>query len=197
MTDVRPQRWALGVEYDGQCFHGWQTQGPAPHAVGERADVLDPQTDHVARLEELPPCGADAGGRSPDVVIDTHTLPFDAASLDLVLLPHTLELSHDPHATLREVHRVLVPEGKGKPKAAEPVWQPVALVKGESWRKAQARMAEMLAGVEGTSSLPARAGLVKSDLLQRLLAGVGGNRRPGGLRRGRGRGPGATGAATP
>jgi hypothetical protein len=46
--------------------------------------------------------------------------------------------------------------GKGKPKAAEPVWQPVALVKGEAWRKAQARMAEMLAGVEGTSSLPAR-----------------------------------------
>ena len=30
------QRWALGVEYDGQCFHGWQTQGPAPHAVGDR-----------------------------------------------------------------------------------------------------------------------------------------------------------------
>lgn len=56
--------------------------------------------------------GADAGARIPDVVIDTHTLPFDAASLDLVLLPHTLELSVDPHATLREVERVLVPEGR-------------------------------------------------------------------------------------
>ena len=30
------QRWALGIEYDGQCFHGWQTQGPAPHAIGDR-----------------------------------------------------------------------------------------------------------------------------------------------------------------
>ena len=59
--------------------------------------------------------------------------------------------------------------GKGKAKAAEPLWQPVALVKSEAWRKAQTRMAEMLAGVEGTSSLPARAGLVKSDLLQRAL----------------------------
>ena len=30
------QRWALGVEYDGRAFHGWQTQGPAPHAQGDR-----------------------------------------------------------------------------------------------------------------------------------------------------------------
>lgn len=39
-------------------------------------------------------------------------LPFPAQSLDLVLLPHALELSDDPHATLREVERTLVPEGK-------------------------------------------------------------------------------------
>nr|WP_259651816.1 class I SAM-dependent methyltransferase [Variovorax sp. UMC13] len=39
-------------------------------------------------------------------------LPFPANSLDLIVLPHTLELSPDPHATLREVERVLVPEGR-------------------------------------------------------------------------------------
>ena len=39
-------------------------------------------------------------------------LPFSDASLDLLVLPHTLELSHDPHATLSEVSRVLVPEGR-------------------------------------------------------------------------------------
>jgi SAM-dependent methyltransferase len=39
-------------------------------------------------------------------------LPFPEASLDLVVLPHTLELNSDPHATLREVERVLVPEGR-------------------------------------------------------------------------------------
>lgn len=39
-------------------------------------------------------------------------LPFPEASLDLVVLPHTLELSADPHAVLREVERVLVPEGR-------------------------------------------------------------------------------------
>ncbi|MDM0118253.1 class I SAM-dependent methyltransferase [Variovorax arabinosiphilus] len=43
---------------------------------------------------------------------DFAALPFSANSLDLVVLPHTLELSPDPHATLREVERVLVPEGR-------------------------------------------------------------------------------------
>ena len=45
-------------------------------------------------------------------VCDAAALPFPAASLDLVLLPHTLELSDDPHTALREVERVLVPEGR-------------------------------------------------------------------------------------
>lgn len=39
-------------------------------------------------------------------------LPFPANSLDLIVLPHTLELCADPHAALREVERVLVPEGR-------------------------------------------------------------------------------------
>ncbi len=43
---------------------------------------------------------------------DFDALPFDAASLDLVVLPHALELARDPHLALREVERVLVPEGR-------------------------------------------------------------------------------------
>ena len=43
---------------------------------------------------------------------DFAALPFPAASLDLVVLPHTLETHPDPHATLREVERVLLPEGR-------------------------------------------------------------------------------------
>lgn len=48
------------------------------------------------------------------VALVTHAaaLPFEAQSLDLLLLPHTLELSADPHAVLREVERVLRPEGR-------------------------------------------------------------------------------------
>lgn len=39
-------------------------------------------------------------------------LPFPDCSIDLVVLPHALELARDPHHTLREVERVLVPEGR-------------------------------------------------------------------------------------
>ncbi len=39
-------------------------------------------------------------------------LPFAENSLDLVVLPHVLELATDPHRVLREVARVLRPEGR-------------------------------------------------------------------------------------
>ena len=46
------------------------------------------------------------------LITNAAALPFPAASLDLLVLPHTLELSADPHHVLREVERVLVPEGR-------------------------------------------------------------------------------------
>src|SRR2546421_42121 len=39
-------------------------------------------------------------------------LPFDSQSLDLVVLPHVLEFAAEPHQVLREVERVLIPEGR-------------------------------------------------------------------------------------
>lgn len=39
-------------------------------------------------------------------------LPFDSQSMDLLVLPHILETSANPHQVLREVERVLVPEGR-------------------------------------------------------------------------------------
>jgi SAM-dependent methyltransferase len=42
---------------------------------------------------------------------DPHFLPFASNSLDLVVLPHVLEFDDNPHQVLREVERVLVPEG--------------------------------------------------------------------------------------
>ena len=46
------------------------------------------------------------------LVANFSALPFPANSLDLVVMPHSLELAPDPHATLREVERILVPEGR-------------------------------------------------------------------------------------
>jgi len=43
---------------------------------------------------------------------DFDALPFPSNSLDLIVLPHTLELARDPHQTLREVERVLRPDGR-------------------------------------------------------------------------------------
>lgn len=38
-------------------------------------------------------------------------LPFNAKSVDVLLLPHTLDFCDDPHQVLRETSRVLRPEG--------------------------------------------------------------------------------------
>ena len=57
---------------------------------------------------------SESGARPRAVALhcDTDALPFPERSLDLVVLPHTLELARDPHLTLAEVERVLVPEGR-------------------------------------------------------------------------------------
>lgn len=56
-------------------------------------------------LPEVPTSGA---GRVFGIAEE---LPFDSRSIDLMLLPHTLEFTEDPHQVLREVSRVLTPEG--------------------------------------------------------------------------------------
>ena len=79
-------RWLAGVE---AC---WQDE-PA---------TLTPQEVQAAGVPQP----------QPDLILDPTALPFAENSVDLVVLPHTLEASADPHATLREVARVLVPEGR-------------------------------------------------------------------------------------
>lgn len=67
------------------------------------------------------PVGAAHGGpvietapppRPVALTLDYTELPFASQSMDLVVLPHVLEFSTDPHQVLREVERVLIPEGQ-------------------------------------------------------------------------------------
>jgi SAM-dependent methyltransferase len=46
------------------------------------------------------------------VLADPHWLPFAENSMDLIVLPHVLEFTDEPHQLLREVYRVLRPEGQ-------------------------------------------------------------------------------------
>ncbi len=52
------------------------------------------------------------GARQVVLVHDFAELPFATQSLDLVVLPHVLEFAAEPHQVLREVERVLIPEGQ-------------------------------------------------------------------------------------
>ncbi len=49
---------------------------------------------------------------SSRVSLQMEMLPFDTECMDLVVLPHCLELAEDPHSALREVSRVLIPGGR-------------------------------------------------------------------------------------
>lgn len=47
-----------------------------------------------------------------DLLADCGALPLASGSIDLVVLPHVLEFSADPHRILREAARVLMPDGQ-------------------------------------------------------------------------------------
>jgi SAM-dependent methyltransferase len=53
-----------------------------------------------------------ASSGMPDLYAKCHELPIATQSVDLVVLPHVLEFAEEPHAILREVDRVMMPEGR-------------------------------------------------------------------------------------
>jgi SAM-dependent methyltransferase len=80
-----PHRWVA---------HDSRQPSPVPLAVPAPSDALAAPPAQLALH-----CDFDA-------------LPFPSHSVDLLVLPHVLELARDPHETLREAERVLVPEGR-------------------------------------------------------------------------------------
>ncbi|AJW45569.1 Methyltransf-11 domain-containing protein [Ralstonia mannitolilytica] len=115
-------------------FHALQLGHPGFGALRENripmiARVVD-DIDPNAPIETLDPMDGDpaeppnnpAEGEAdpavlprqatPRVVCRYDELPFASQSIDLVALPHVLEFTDDPHEVLREVARVLMPEGR-------------------------------------------------------------------------------------
>ena len=83
--------------------HKWQA------STSELSEALSLQSD---KSLNHPTSAISVSSPRIALVCASEALPFPENSLDLVVLPHTLEISSDPHATLREVARVLVPEGR-------------------------------------------------------------------------------------
>ena len=105
---------------DAFGFHALQLG--LPELDGLRANRMPHRwvvSDSLVVPEALPlppPTDSHISTLSPKEPVSLHcafdALPFPDSSIDLVVLPHALELARDPHLTLREVERVLVPEGR-------------------------------------------------------------------------------------
>ncbi|MBS0448462.1 MAG: class I SAM-dependent methyltransferase [Proteobacteria bacterium] len=124
-----------------------------PHRwIGVERSVPDdeaPAADAVVAVPEAEPAATRPGAEPrprPAIALlcDFDALPFDANSLDLVVLPHALELARDPHLALREVERVLVPEGR----VVIVGFNPASL-----WGLRQ-RLGELRRGVDGGAARP-------------------------------------------
>ena len=96
LVNRMPHKWLALESFSAQ---------PSDHSAGSTPAA------EVAKLD-IRTASTAASSRKVAFLTDSGALPFAQSSLDLVVLPHTLELGRDPHATLREVERVLVPEGR-------------------------------------------------------------------------------------
>jgi SAM-dependent methyltransferase len=119
LLEWEQQRLDLAVA-DAFGFHALQLG--LPEITGLRANRMPNRWVANESLQPpaaitLPPSREQASLTQPPpapvaLFCDYDALPFPAASVDLVVMPHTLELARDAHHTLREAERVLVPEGR-------------------------------------------------------------------------------------
>ncbi len=112
------------------CLRKWYTTplgGLLQQVEREQLDDLLPEVFGYHLLQVGANCGVsllehspirhrvllDSDLRAPGcgLVADATRLPVAGDSVDAVLLHHVLEFSPDPHLALREVERVLIPEG--------------------------------------------------------------------------------------
>jgi len=79
--------------------------------------MLNMSVSPDSKLTELSPINSQflvspvKGTQRENVLAEFSALPVESDSVDVVLLHHTLEFSHNPHQVLKEVNRVLVHRG--------------------------------------------------------------------------------------
>jgi SAM-dependent methyltransferase len=75
---------------------------------------LGPGQDYLAQCPVRQHIRVDVCGSGEPVQLcaKPEQLPIHSGSIDAVILPHTLDFADDPHQVLREVERVLIPEGR-------------------------------------------------------------------------------------
>lgn len=103
-----PHRWLATSSTHPDPSPATGSTGSAPAQGALSGDIASSHTasSHIGSSATAAPRLATA------LHCDLDALPFESNSLDLVVLPHALELARDPHLTLREVERVLMPEGR-------------------------------------------------------------------------------------
>ena len=98
---AREEAWLDAVTPDIFGYHAIQLGCPD-------LDLLR-ESRIVHRLTVAPDA---VNGNEPSLRAQFHELPFEAQSIDLCVLPHILEFTHQPHEILREIDRVMRPEGR-------------------------------------------------------------------------------------
>jgi len=106
-------RWLASAA--GRCVLEWeqaQVDGMIVDVFGYHALQIGlPQVDYL-RANRIPLRQTASDMSGADFLCEYAALPIASNSTDLVVLPHTLEFNDEPHQILREVERILIPEGQ-------------------------------------------------------------------------------------
>ena len=120
ILEERPQKSIAGLDDwltspQGRYVMAWEQEKSASVVAdlfGYHALQLGmPQFDLLAN-SRIPLRQTAGGWGNVNVLCDLRELPFAANSIDLVVMPHALEFHNDPHQILREVERILIPDGQ-------------------------------------------------------------------------------------
>ena len=104
----------------------WFATSLGQYVVGVEQDIFDKEVADVfgfnafqiglpehdfLRANRMPFRSVTAIDGNVSFLADARALPIRSGVADLIILPHALEFSENPHQVLREVQRVLMPEG--------------------------------------------------------------------------------------